>query len=136
MKLTESRRGAVLERRDVHGEVVRVEIDPSILGTLFERGLGAHYTDRDKIMLLVEPVVIRPLLVEWDAEKTAITVDLERAEAARSAVQRRSVRPVVHTATMHIWKHAQDRYARLSATTSATFHHHHHGPPRRFIILA
>ena len=37
----------------------------SILGTLFERGrdsgkrarLGAHYTDRDKVMLLVEPVV-------------------------------------------------------------------------------
>ena len=49
------------------------EIDPSILGTLFERGLdpgkraqlGAHYTDRDKIMLLVEPVVIRPWLAEW-----------------------------------------------------------------------
>ena len=48
------------------------EIDPSILGTLFERGLdpgkraqlGAHYTDRDKIMLLVEPVVIRPWLAE------------------------------------------------------------------------
>ena len=44
------------------------EIDPSILGTLFERGLdpakraqlGAHYTDRDKIMLIVEPVIIRP----------------------------------------------------------------------------
>ena len=43
------------------------EIDPSILGTLFERGLdpakraqlGAHYTDRDKIMLIIEPVVIR-----------------------------------------------------------------------------
>ena len=42
---------------------------PSILGTLFERGLdpgkraqlGAHYTDRDKIMLIVEPVIIRPL---------------------------------------------------------------------------
>ena len=53
------------------------EIDPSILGTLFERGLdpgkraqlGAHYTDRDKIMLLVEPVVIRPWLVEWEAEQ-------------------------------------------------------------------
>ena len=58
------------------------EIDPSILGTLFERGLdpgkraqlGAHYTDRDKIRLLVEPVVVRPLLVEWEAEKTEITV--------------------------------------------------------------
>ena len=72
------------------------EIDPSILGTLFERGLdpgkraqlGAHYTDRDKIMLLVEPVVIRPLLVEWETEKTAIAVDLERAEAAKSSAAR------------------------------------------------
>ena len=72
------------------------EIDPSILGTLFERGLdpgkraqlGAHYTDRDKIMLLVEPVVLRPLLVEWNAEKTAITAELERAEAAKSGAAR------------------------------------------------
>ena len=39
-------------------------------------------------MLLVEPVVIRPLLVEWDAEKTAITAELERAEAARSNAAR------------------------------------------------
>ena len=72
------------------------EIDPSILGTLFERGLdpdkraqlGAHYTDRDKIMLLVEPVVIRPLLAEWNAEKTAIAAELERADAARSRAAR------------------------------------------------
>ena len=72
------------------------EIDPSILGTLFERGLdpgkraqlGAHYTDRDKIMLLVEPVVIRPLLVKWEAEKTAIAAELERAEAAKSSAAR------------------------------------------------
>ena len=68
------------------------EVDPSILGTLFERGLdpakraqlGAHYTDRDKIMLLVEPVVVRPLLAQWDAEKTAIAAELERAEAVKS----------------------------------------------------
>ena len=41
------------------------EIDPSIFGTLFERGLdpdkrsqlGAHYTDRDKIMRIIEPAV-------------------------------------------------------------------------------
>ena len=72
------------------------EIDPSILGTLFERGLdpgkraqlGAHYTDRDKIMLLVEPVVVRPLLVEWEAEKATIAAELERAEAARSRAAR------------------------------------------------
>ena len=73
------------------------EVDPSILGTLFERGLdpdkraqlGAHYTDRDKIMLLVEPVVVRPLLAEWEAEKNAITAELERAEAAKSTRRKR-----------------------------------------------
>ena len=72
------------------------EIDPSILGTLFERGLdpdkraqlGAHYTDRDKIMLLVEPVVIRPLLAEWHAEKTGVAAELERAKAATSPAAR------------------------------------------------
>ena len=72
------------------------EIDPSILGTLFERGLdpdkrtqlGAHYTDRDKIMLIVEPVVIRPWLAEWTAEKTGIAAELERAEAAKSPATR------------------------------------------------
>ncbi len=72
------------------------EIDPSILGTLFERGLdpgkraqlGAHYTDRDKIMLLVEPVVVRPWLAEWDAEKAEIAADLERGEAAKSPATR------------------------------------------------
>lgn len=29
-------------------------------------------------------VILRPLLSEWDAEKTAIAAELERAEAARS----------------------------------------------------
>ncbi|MBV8970821.1 MAG: class I SAM-dependent DNA methyltransferase, partial [Sphingomonadaceae bacterium] len=50
-------------------------IDPAIMGTLFERGLdpskrsqlGAHYTDRAKIMQIVEPVVIAPLRAEWAA---------------------------------------------------------------------
>ena len=72
------------------------EIDPSILGTLFERGLdpgkrsqlGAHYTDRDKVMLIVEPVVIRPWLAEWKAEKAGIAAELEHAKAAKSAAAR------------------------------------------------
>ena len=76
------------------------EIDPSILGTLFERGLdpdkrsqlGAHYTDRDKIMRIVEPVVVRPLLAEWEAAKAEIAARMERAEAARSAGARTSQR--------------------------------------------
>ena len=76
------------------------EIDPSILGTLFERGLdpgkraqlGAHYTDRDKIMLLVEPVVTRPLLAEWAVEKAEIASGLESADAAKSPSTRRNRR--------------------------------------------
>ena len=72
------------------------EIDPSILGTLFERGLdpgkraqlGAHYTDRDKIMLLVEPVVIRPWLAEWDAAKADLAAVLDRVEATKSPAVR------------------------------------------------
>ena len=76
------------------------EIDPSILGTLFERGLdpdkrsqlGAHYTDRDKIMRIVEPVVVRPLLAEWEAAKAEIAAALERAGAARSKAARTRAR--------------------------------------------
>ena len=67
------------------------EVDPSILGTLFERGLdpgkraqlGAHYTDRDKIMLIVEPVIMRPWLAEWETTKNLIGAELDYAEAAR-----------------------------------------------------
>lgn len=49
------------------------DIDPSILGTLFERGLdpskrsqlGAHYTDREKIMMIIRPAIIDPLEAQW-----------------------------------------------------------------------
>ena len=72
------------------------EVDPSILGTLFERGLdpdnraqlGAHYTDRDKIMRIIEPVVVRPWLVEWERLRPAIVDGLERAAKASSRAAR------------------------------------------------
>lgn len=63
------------------------QIDPSILGTLFERGLdpakrsqlGAHYTDRDKIMMIVRPVIIEPLEAEWAEALARITALVEKA---------------------------------------------------------
>lgn len=66
------------------------DIDPSILGTLFERGLdpdkrsqlGAHYTDRDKIMQIVNPVIVQPLLAEWAVVKGKIEALLEAAPKA------------------------------------------------------
>ncbi|WP_261936102.1 class I SAM-dependent DNA methyltransferase [Sphingomonas bisphenolicum] len=70
------------------------EIDPSILGTLFERGLdpskrsqlGAHYTDRDKIMQIVRAVLIAPLEAEWAdalARMTALVEGAPRATAEK-----------------------------------------------------
>jgi hypothetical protein len=47
---------------------------------LFERFLdpdkraqiGAHYTDHEKIMMIVEPVILRPLRAEWATAKARI----------------------------------------------------------------
>jgi len=66
------------------------DIDPSILGTLFERGLdpakrsqlGAHYTDRDKIMQIVNPVIVEPLLAEWAEVKVQIENILDKVPKA------------------------------------------------------
>lgn len=54
-------------------------VDPSVFGTLFERGLdpdtraqlGAQYTSREDIETLIEPVVIRPLRREWERTQAA-----------------------------------------------------------------
>lgn len=59
-------------------------IEPSIFGTLFERGLdpakrsqlGAHYTDPVSIMRIVNPVIVEPLLAEWAIEKAAIAAHM------------------------------------------------------------
>lgn len=61
-------------------------IDPTIFGTLFERGLGkkraalgAHYTDTGTIAKLVDPLVLVPLLAEWQATREKITKQMAKA---------------------------------------------------------
>ncbi len=63
-------------------------IDPTIFGTLFERGLGskraalgAHYTDTGTIAKLVEPLVRDPLLLEWEAMRSRIADQMTKAKA-------------------------------------------------------
>ena len=67
-------------------------IEPSIFGTLFERALdatkrssyGTHYTSADDIMLVIEPVLMKPLRREWNAAKSnadALLADGETAAA-------------------------------------------------------
>jgi len=71
------------------------DIDPSILGTLFERGLdpakrsqlGAHYTDRDKIMMIVRPVIIEPLLAEWASVRHEISQIVAGAQGKAKSVR-------------------------------------------------
>ena len=65
-------------------------IDPAIFGTLFERGLdpnrrsqlGAHYTDPDNIMRVVEPVVLRPLRREFEQLKSQTAPSPSVSDAA------------------------------------------------------
>jgi hypothetical protein len=81
------------------------EVDPSILGTLFERGLdpdkrsqlGAHYTAREMIERLIEPVVRRPLLEEWQIVRGQIAELMTAGAAAKpgSKVKRDAPRRAV-----------------------------------------
>src|SRR6185437_761396 len=67
-------------------------IEPSIFGTLFERGLdpkkrsqlGAHYTDQESIQCIVAPTVVEPLLREWEAVKVHVRDLVSQAERAQS----------------------------------------------------
>jgi len=84
-------------------------IEPSILGTLFERGLdpskrsqiGAHYTSREDILLIVEPVLMRPLRRRWDevrAEVEKVAAEWRVAESAggKKAKLRNQLQKLLH----------------------------------------
>ncbi|MEI6171630.1 MAG: DNA methyltransferase, partial [bacterium] len=84
-------------------------IEPSILGTLFERGLdpskrsqiGAHYTSRDDILLIVEPVLMRPLRRRWEEvrkEVEAVAAEWRAAPAAggKKAKLRNQLQKLLH----------------------------------------
>ncbi|MXX48223.1 MAG: class I SAM-dependent DNA methyltransferase [Chloroflexi bacterium] len=75
------------------------QVEPAILGTLFERGLdpdkrgqlGAHYTDREKILMVVEPVVMTPLRREFGAMQERVSElmkDREPSPLTREGLRR------------------------------------------------
>jgi len=65
-------------------------VEPAIFGTLFERSLdpskraqlGAHYTSRSDILLIVEPVLMQPLRREWDTVQLEAVPVREKYDAA------------------------------------------------------
>ncbi|RRR72515.1 MAG: class I SAM-dependent DNA methyltransferase [Candidatus Viridilinea halotolerans] len=85
---------AILQRAS---ELDWSNIEPSILGTLFERSLdpakrsqlGAHYTSRDDILLIIEPVLMAPLRRRWVAvEEQARALATQRDAAKGKAAKR------------------------------------------------
>jgi hypothetical protein len=81
------------EGMDILAEVSTLEwsyIEPSIFGTLFERSLdpskraqlGAHYTSREDVLLIVEPVLMAPLRRRWhEVQRQAQSLALRRDQA-------------------------------------------------------
>ena len=71
-------------------------VEPSIFGTLFERILdprkraqiGAHYTSRDDILLVVEPVVMQPLRRQWQELQDKIAPQLEKLKDEKDRKKR------------------------------------------------
>lgn len=70
-------------------------IEPSIFGTLFERGLdpamrsqlGANYTDPATIAKLIDPLVTRPLADEWAISNRIIAEAMEKYHAGGKGSQ-------------------------------------------------
>ena len=74
-------------------------IEPAIFGTLFERGLdpgkrsqqGAHFTSKEDILLIVEPVLMAPLRRRWEtvrAETEALAAELAQIDAGIESDER------------------------------------------------
>ncbi len=72
-------------------------VEPAIFGTLFERSLdpakrsqlGAHYTSRDDILLVVEPVLMAPLRRRWFAVQEEARGLIARRDAATAGARTR-----------------------------------------------
>ncbi len=72
-------------------------IEPAIFGTLFERSLdpakrsqfGAHYTSRDDILLIVEPVLMAPLRRRWATVQEEARALIAKRDAATGGTRTR-----------------------------------------------
>jgi type II restriction/modification system DNA methylase subunit YeeA len=86
-------------------------VEPAILGTLFERGLdpkkrsqlGAHYTDKESILRVVEPVVMQPLRREFETMKAAVMKMISKVKltgANRTTKEKEAATKATKKATM------------------------------------
>ena len=93
IELTEREAGVLLDASKMDWG----SVEPAVFGTLFERSLdpskrsqiGAHYTSREDIMLVVEPVILRPLRREWDGVRAQVEEQIERRRKAKTAATKK-----------------------------------------------
>lgn len=79
-------------------------VDPSIFGTLFERGLdpakraqlGAHFTSREDIELVVDAVVMPPLRREWEQCRETVKKLLDAASPAALKKAKSKAESILH----------------------------------------
>lgn len=81
-------------------EVARLDwssVEPAIFGTLFERSLdpnkraqlGAHYTSRADILLIVEPVLMQPYRRQWAQVQAGVAALHAQWQSASGAARQR-----------------------------------------------
>jgi hypothetical protein len=82
-------------------------IDPTIFGTLFERGLdpncraqlGAHYTDVATIKKIIDPLITQPLSAKWQAIKAEMIEFLAKSNKTKGDTKkqhRKSAQDLYH----------------------------------------
>jgi type II restriction/modification system DNA methylase subunit YeeA len=72
------------------------DIEPSIFGTLFERGLdpskrsqlGAHYTDAQSILRIIKPVIVEPLAKGWETARIEIAEKIAKRKKSGDKAER------------------------------------------------
>ncbi|NIA21574.1 MAG: class I SAM-dependent DNA methyltransferase, partial [Anaerolineaceae bacterium] len=88
-------------------------VEPAIFGTLFERSLdpdkraqiGAHYTSREDILLIVEPVLMAPLRRQWHEVQAKVEKQLARRRKAKTDDTKRKANSAIDRAIQDFLHH-------------------------------
>jgi len=104
-------------------------VEPSIFGTLFERILdpkkraqiGAHYTSKTDILLVVDPVVMTPLRRKWSALQEQIAPEIQRTVKENDRKKRDVIAAPVRIALDGLRKHLGEQRILDPACGSGNF---------------
>ena len=104
-------------------------VEPSIFGTLFERILdpkkraqiGAHYTSKSDILLVIDPVIMTPLRRRWSALQEELAPQLAIVAAEKDAKKRDVLSAPVRIQFDHLRRHLESQRILDPACGSGNF---------------